>query len=174
MPPGPLSQPSSHRRSYDDGLRPQDQSPRARSRACQEIRPESKNGLLNMSSLKLTNSGRVVSDGHSVSESSKGAPKGESSGPSSLGPSSDGFWRSQADLDNTPEFQEFLAREYPEQEEQLKDPLSRRNFVQLMGASFALAGVTQACRWEEEKIMPLSRRPRWIHSRCSEEVRFGL
>ena len=111
-----------------------------------------------MSSLKLTKSGRVAS-GHSVSESStsessKGAPKG-----TSTGPSQDGFWRSQADLDNTPEFQEFLAREYPEQAEQNKDPLSRRNFVQLMGASFALAGVSQACRWEEEKIMPLSRRP---------------
>ncbi len=108
-----------------------------------------------MSSLKLTKSGRVVSDGHSVSESAKGAmPKNASSGPSQ-----DGFWRSQADLDNTPEFQEFLAREYPEQEEQLKDPLSRRRFVQLMGASFALAGVSQGCRWEEEKILPLSRRP---------------
>ena len=112
-----------------------------------------------MSSLKLTKSGRLVSDGHSVSESStsessKGAPKGAASGPSQ-----DGFWRSQADLDNTPEFKEFLAREYPQQEEQLKDPLSRRRFVQLMGASFALAGVSQGCRWEEEKILPLSRRP---------------
>ncbi|MCP4445408.1 MAG: TAT-variant-translocated molybdopterin oxidoreductase [Myxococcales bacterium] len=109
-----------------------------------------------MSSLKLTKSGRVVPLGHGASESSKGtAPKS-----ASLGPSQDGFWRSQADLDNTPEFQEFLAREYPEQEEQLKDPLSRRRFVQLMGASFALAGVSQAgCRWEEDKILPLSRRP---------------
>jgi len=102
-----------------------------------------------MSSLKLTKSGRVEP------ESSKGAAQKRM--PS--GPSQEGFWRSQAELDNTPEFQEFLAREYPEQEEQLKDPLSRRRFVQLMGASFALAGVSQGCRWEEEKILPLSRRP---------------
>ena len=96
-----------------------------------------------MSSLKLSKSGRVVGE----------------SDVASLAPSEDGFWRSMSDLENTPEFQEFLQREYPQQESQLKDPLSRRRFVQLMGASFAFAGVAQGCRWEEEKILPLSRRP---------------
>ncbi len=99
---------------------------------------------LKLTSLKLTANGRVASE----------SPEG-----SQEGPSQDGFWRSQAELDNTPEFQEFLLREFPEQQEQLSDPLSRRRFVQLMGASFALAGVSQGCRWEEEKILPLSRRP---------------
>jgi Fe-S-cluster-containing dehydrogenase component len=41
------------------------------------------------------------------------------------------------------------------------DPLSRRNFFQLMGASMALAGVAGAgChRYEKEEIVPLARRP---------------
>ncbi len=41
------------------------------------------------------------------------------------------------------------------------DPLNRRNFMQLMGASMALAGVAGAgChRYDREEIVPLSRRP---------------
>lgn len=96
-----------------------------------------------MSSLKISKSGRVISEPEV----------------SAQGPSEDGFWRSLSDLDDTPQFREFLKREYPEQEGQLADPLSRRRFVQLMGASLAFAGVAQSCRWEEEKILPLSRRP---------------
>ena len=91
-----------------------------------------------MSSLKVLKNGRV---------SSKSQP-----------PSEDGYWRSFAELEDSPEFRQFLENEFPEQQEELKDPLSRRRFMQLMGASFALAGVS-GCRWEEEKIMPLSRRP---------------
>ncbi|MBA2543348.1 MAG: 4Fe-4S dicluster domain-containing protein [Deltaproteobacteria bacterium] len=41
---------------------------------------------------------------------------------------------------------------------QVSDPLSRRNFFHLMGASMALAGVG-ACRYEKEEIVPLARRP---------------
>ncbi len=95
-----------------------------------------------MSSLKISKSGRIVS---------KAAPAAEAA--------TDGFWRNMAELEDKPEFQEFLDREYPQQNEQRTDPLSRRRFVQLMGASFAFAGVAQGCRWEEEKILPLSRRP---------------
>src|SRR5690349_3723110 len=41
------------------------------------------------------------------------------------------------------------------------DPMSRRNFGRLMGASFALAGIAGAgCkRYDKEEIVPLSRRP---------------
>ena len=71
------------------------------------------------------------------------------------------FWRSFAELENSPEFLDTLADEFPEQAEELKDPLSRRRFFQLMGASMALAGVSNAagCRWEEDYVVPLSRRP---------------
>jgi molybdopterin-containing oxidoreductase family iron-sulfur binding subunit len=95
-----------------------------------------------MSSLKISKSGRVVSESVEASAAT-----------------SDGFWRNMAELEDKPEFQEFLEREYPQQDSELTDPLSRRRFVQLMGASFAFAGVAQGCRWEEEKILPLSRRP---------------
>jgi molybdopterin-containing oxidoreductase family iron-sulfur binding subunit len=68
------------------------------------------------------------------------------------------YWRSFADLENSPEFLDTLADEFPEQAEQLADPLSRRRFFQLMGASLALAGIS-GCRWEEDHVVPLSRRP---------------
>ena len=70
------------------------------------------------------------------------------------------FWRSFADLEDSPEFIAKLADEFPEQAEELADPLSRRRFFQLMGASMALAGVANSgCRWEEDHVVPLSRRP---------------
>jgi molybdopterin-containing oxidoreductase family iron-sulfur binding subunit len=71
------------------------------------------------------------------------------------------YWRSFKELENSPEFLDMLKNEFPEHEEELKDPLGRRRFMQLMGASMAFAGVggLGGCRWEEEKIVPLSRRP---------------
>jgi molybdopterin-containing oxidoreductase family iron-sulfur binding subunit len=67
-------------------------------------------------------------------------------------------WRSLNELENTPEFREFVEREFaqPLENEPANSP-GRRRFMQLMGASFALAGV--ACRYEQDKILPLSRRP---------------
>ena len=66
------------------------------------------------------------------------------------------YWRSLAELEGDSEFQEFVQKEFPTPTEQM--PLSakgRRRFMQLMGASFALAG----CRWKEEKILPHTERP---------------
>jgi MoCo/4Fe-4S cofactor protein with predicted Tat translocation signal len=66
------------------------------------------------------------------------------------------YWRSLAELEGDPEFSEYVAREFREPLEQT--PLSdagRRRFMQLMGASFALAG----CHYREEKILPHSSRP---------------
>ena len=70
-------------------------------------------------------------------------------------------WRSLAELQGDPEFEKFLATEFPDQQEQLLDPVSRRRFMQLMGASLAFAGVSASgCRrWEEEEIVPLPHRP---------------
>jgi molybdopterin-containing oxidoreductase family iron-sulfur binding subunit len=66
------------------------------------------------------------------------------------------YWRSLAELDNDPEFQEFVSREFqtPLQEMPLSSK-GRRRFMQLMGASFALAG----CRWKEDRLLPETRRP---------------
>ena len=64
------------------------------------------------------------------------------------------YWRSLDEVRNTPEFEAFLHREFPEQAD---EPVGfdRRRWLQVMGASLALAGVT-GCRWENEQLMPMS------------------
>jgi MoCo/4Fe-4S cofactor protein with predicted Tat translocation signal len=75
------------------------------------------------------------------------------------------YWRSleafEARLESDPKLRSYVENEFPEQAADLIDPVSRRRFIQLMGASMALAGVagTGCQRWEREEIVPLSRRP---------------
>ena len=52
------------------------------------------------------------------------------------------FWRSLDELADTPEFNELLKREFPHGAAEWRDPVSRRNFLKLMGASLALAGLS--------------------------------
>ena len=52
------------------------------------------------------------------------------------------YWRSLEDVAGTPEFKEFLHREFPQNASEWLDPVGRRGFLKLMGASMALAGVT--------------------------------
>ena len=71
------------------------------------------------------------------------------------------YWRSLDELANAPEFRRFLADEFPEFAEELacRGPSgTRRQFLKLMGASLALAGLT-ACRWPKENIVPATRQP---------------
>jgi MoCo/4Fe-4S cofactor protein with predicted Tat translocation signal len=63
------------------------------------------------------------------------------------------YWRSLDQLADTPEYREFLHREFPEGASEMDDKLTRRKFFSLMGASMALAGVT-GCRRPVEKIVP--------------------
>jgi MoCo/4Fe-4S cofactor protein with predicted Tat translocation signal len=51
------------------------------------------------------------------------------------------YWRSLEELADTEAFQELLRREFPEQAAAAPSGLSRRQFLTLMGASLALAGV---------------------------------
>ena len=68
------------------------------------------------------------------------------------------YWRSLAELENTPEFREFVEREFATPLEHVPpNSPQRRRFLQLMGASLGLAGA--GCRWQEDKLVPLSRRP---------------
>ncbi|MCE9572588.1 MAG: Fe-S-cluster-containing hydrogenase [Deltaproteobacteria bacterium] len=71
----------------------------------------------------------------------------------------DPYWKSLGELAtvNPAPTDEFP----PSADTQTVDPLSRRNFFRLMGASMALAGVAgPGCqRYEREEIVPLSRRP---------------
>jgi len=70
-----------------------------------------------------------------------------------------GYWRSLAELEGTPEFEKFIEHEFAEPVSDVP-PSSpeRRRFMQLMGASLALSGAT-GCRWQEDKILPQTRRP---------------
>ncbi len=68
------------------------------------------------------------------------------------------YWRSLDELAGTPEFREWLHREFPEGASELTSPHSRRSLLKLMAASFGLAGVI-SCRRPEERILPLAKRP---------------
>lgn len=63
------------------------------------------------------------------------------------------YWRSLEQIADTPEFRSFLHREFPEHAWELDNSISRRNFISIMGASLALAGLT-GCRRPVDKIVP--------------------
>ena len=63
------------------------------------------------------------------------------------------YWRSLDQLAKTPQFEEFLHREFPVGASEWYDSVSRRKFLSLMGASLALAGLA-GCRKPIEKIVP--------------------
>lgn len=67
-------------------------------------------------------------------------------------------WRSLAELEQTPEFLEFMHREFPTAASELPPGLSRRRWMQLMGASFTLATFA-GCRWPQEELAPFAQRP---------------
>ncbi len=69
------------------------------------------------------------------------------------------LWRSLAEYENDPEFQNYLEHEFGTPlTEAPPNSKQRRRFMQLMSASFALAGAA-GCRWEQDKLLPMSRRP---------------
>jgi molybdopterin-containing oxidoreductase family iron-sulfur binding subunit len=73
------------------------------------------------------------------------------------------FWRSLAELNQDPSFQEKQAQEFdaPMDESAAASP-GRRNFLQAMGATLALSAATAGCRWEKDEILPLARRPEGV------------
>jgi|CXWL01.1.fsa_nt_gi molybdopterin-containing oxidoreductase family iron-sulfur binding subunit len=64
------------------------------------------------------------------------------------------YWRSLEEQADTSEFREFIAEEYPHEIEEWDNSLSRRNFVKVMGASLALAGLSGCVIQPAEKIVP--------------------
>ena len=69
------------------------------------------------------------------------------------------YWRSIGELTDSPEFREYLHREFPEQASEWNDPKGRREFLKLMSASLALAGVGACTRQPQETIVPYVRQP---------------
>lgn len=79
------------------------------------------------------------------------------------------YWRSLDQLARTPEFQQWLEREFPEGASEWQDPVSRRHFMRIMSASFLLAGLGltgSGCRRPEERLMPFAQHPEgYVHGR---------
>src|SRR5215475_14661638 len=69
------------------------------------------------------------------------------------------FWRTLDEYVDDPAFVEHLYNEFPSQIEAITDPVQRRTFLKLMGASIALAGATACTRQPAEKIVPYVRQP---------------
>ena len=72
------------------------------------------------------------------------------------------YWRSLEAVSETPEFKEFLHREFPQNASEWLDPVGRRGFLKLMSASLALAGVSACTRQPDEAIVPYVRQPEEI------------
>ena len=76
------------------------------------------------------------------------------------------LWRSLDELASTSEFQDWLHREFPRQASEWVEPpgdgVSRRRFLQLSGASLALAGLTACTKQPLERIVPYVKQPEEI------------
>jgi len=69
------------------------------------------------------------------------------------------YWRSLEQLAETEEFRELVHREFPQGASEWLDPVGRRQFLQLMGASIALAGLAGCTRQPRETIVPYVKQP---------------
>jgi MoCo/4Fe-4S cofactor protein with predicted Tat translocation signal len=69
------------------------------------------------------------------------------------------YWRSVDELADTAEFQAAVEREFPSSAQEWVDPVSRRGFMKLMGASLALAGLAGCAKQPDEPIYPYIKQP---------------
>lgn len=70
------------------------------------------------------------------------------------------YWRSIEHLADSPEVQQYIEQEFPSLAQAI-DSTNRRQFLRLLGASMALAGITSTgCRrWPVEEVRPHGARP---------------
>ena len=75
------------------------------------------------------------------------------------------FWKNLDELAATPEFNELMAEEFPRQaggmlgSGELLDPVSRRGFLKVMGASLTMAGLAGCTKQPDEPIYPYVKQP---------------
>jgi molybdopterin-containing oxidoreductase family iron-sulfur binding subunit len=69
------------------------------------------------------------------------------------------YWRSIDELANTEDFQAAVEREFPSAAQEWVDPVSRRGFMKLMGASMALAGLAGCTKQPDEPIYAYVKAP---------------
>ena len=71
------------------------------------------------------------------------------------------FWKNLDELADTPAFQELMQEEFPRQASggEWVNSVSRRGFMKVMGASFALAGLAGCTKQPDEAIYPYIKQP---------------
>src|SRR6201994_2444217 len=69
------------------------------------------------------------------------------------------YWRSLEELAQTDGFVEMLHREFPRQASGWPEGASRRDFLKLMSASMALAGLSACVKQPLEPIVPYVKQP---------------
>jgi molybdopterin-containing oxidoreductase family iron-sulfur binding subunit len=69
------------------------------------------------------------------------------------------YWRSVDELAGTPEFEAAVEKEFPGSAQEWVDPVSRRGFMKLMGASLALAGLAGCTKQPDEPIYAYVKQP---------------
>src|SRR5271170_2332803 len=73
------------------------------------------------------------------------------------------YWRSLSERAETPEFRQWLEREFPAGADEFDGgEVSRRNFLKLMGASTALAGLgLSGCHQPVRNLVPFTKSVEW-------------
>ncbi|MGQ0760800.1 MAG: TAT-variant-translocated molybdopterin oxidoreductase [Acidobacteriota bacterium] len=69
------------------------------------------------------------------------------------------YWRSLEELADSPIVEEFVRREFPHAADEWNNPVERRTFLKIMGASLALAGLSGCVIQPPENIVPYVRQP---------------
>jgi MoCo/4Fe-4S cofactor protein with predicted Tat translocation signal len=69
------------------------------------------------------------------------------------------YWRTLEELADDPHFDALLHREFPRHAAEWDDAVDRRDFLKLMGASLALAGMAGCGRPDEAHITPYVKQP---------------
>jgi molybdopterin-containing oxidoreductase family iron-sulfur binding subunit len=70
------------------------------------------------------------------------------------------YWRTLEELAGDPSFEELLQREFPRQApSEWDESVDRRDFLKLMGASLALAGLSGCGRVPEQYLVPYVKQP---------------
>ncbi|MGH7495777.1 MAG: TAT-variant-translocated molybdopterin oxidoreductase [bacterium] len=69
------------------------------------------------------------------------------------------YWRCLEELADTEAFRTLLHDEFPQHEHAWENTLDRRDFLRLMSASLALAGLSACTKQPQEKIFPYVRQP---------------
>ena len=80
------------------------------------------------------------------------------------------YWKSIEQLENSPEVNEWIEREFPAGASENDGGFNRRDFVKLMSASLSLAGIGvlgSGCRKPEQNIYPFAKLPDdYIHGKA--------